>query len=386
MKILHVIPSVSVVHGGPSKAVELMERILQREGVTVETVTTDDDGPGRHVIKSIGVPLLENGVRRWYFRKQFEIYKVSFGLAAWLYRNAKRYDVIHIHALFSFSSLAAAFAAKRTGVPYVMRPLGTLTRYGIMQRRPWAKKLSLALLEGPALRSAAAVHFTSEDEAREASELGIAMRSVVIPIGIEAGPMADGEVFNARFPQLRGLPFILFLSRLDPKKNVEGLLRAFKLVIGQHSNLRLVIAGGGDAAFTSSLVALSQELGLSHAVTWVGHLEGEVKAGAFHLAKAFVLPSFSENFGIAAAEALLAGLPCVLGRGVALAREVEEAGAGLSVEPAAEAIAGGILALLANEEARITMKSKASALASEKYSVQAMGQSLKNLYSGILAQ
>ena len=149
---------------------------------------------------------------------------------------------------------------------------------------------------------------------------------------------------------------------------------------------RAVIAGSGSASYCDGLVALANDLCGSTAVVWAGHLEGDTKAGAFQGAEAFVLPSFSENFGIAAAEALLAGLPCVLGRGVALARDVEAAGAGLAVEPEAAAIASGILAVLAHEEARAMMAVKAVELARERYSLQAMGQNLMNLYAGILAR
>jgi len=248
--------------------------------------------------------LEENGVTRRYFAKCSDFYKVSPALSWWLSRHVRDYDLVHIHALFSFSSIAAAWAARRAGVPYVVRPLGTLGRYGIKQRRPWLKRLSLGVLEGPALRRAAAVHFTAEDEKREAEQTGIPMSGVVIPLGIDPLPAADGRLFRARFPSLGSARYLLYLSRLDRKKNVEGLLRAFSQCAAQWPGAILVIAGDGAPGYAAGLKALADDLGLKDRVVWAGHVDGDLKASALAGAELFVLPSFSENFGIAAAEAL----------------------------------------------------------------------------------
>src|SRR5688572_9999706 len=112
VKVLHVIPSLSLVHGGPSVALPIMEGALRDLGIEVETATTDDNGAGKRCTKALGVPTSENGVTRWYFRKQTEFYKVSLPLRRWLQREVSRFDVIHIHALFSFASVAAAMAAR----------------------------------------------------------------------------------------------------------------------------------------------------------------------------------------------------------------------------------------------------------------------------------
>ena len=383
MKVLHVIPSLAAVHGGPSQALALMERALAAQGVAVETATTDYDGPGRRNGKPAGRPLAENGAVRRYFPKRLEFYKVSPGFARWVWRQAGGYDIVHIHALFSFTSVAAAWAARWAGVPYVVRPLGTLSRYGVGRRRPWLKRLSLALIEGPILRHAAAVHFTSAVEWREAEALGVPLRGVLIPLGIEPGPAADGAALRAAFPALREGRCVLFLSRLDPKKNLEGLLRAFSLGRDALPDVRLVVAGDGAPAYVAGLKALSAALGLADRVVWAGHLDGGLKASAFALAEVFALPSFSENFGIAAAEALMAGLPCLLGEGVALAAAVERAGAGVAVAPDPESILRGLARLLADAPGRTAMAAAAAALARRDYSAQAMGETLARLYADI---
>lgn len=384
LQVLHVITSNARVHGGPSRALALMEVELAGQGLQVVTATTDDDGPGRHNGKPLGKPTQENGVTRWYFRKQMDFYKTSLGLGWWTLRNARTFDVVHIHALFSFNTLVAAWSARLAGVPYVIRPLGTLSHYGVTQRRPWLKRASLALLEGPALRHAAAVHFTSDDEQHEAAQWGLPMRGVVIPLGIEPAPKADAALVRALYPTLGVAPYLIFLSRLDPKKNVEGLLQAFARVLPGWPGLRMLMAGDGAAAYVAKLHGMAAELGLGENVVWAGRVDGDLKASALFSAKLFVLPSFSENFGIAAAEALMAGLPCVLGQGVAIAGDVAAAGAGVAVAPDPASIAAGLQQVLADESRRVAMGAAALRLAQDKYSAKAMGANLVALYSEIL--
>ena len=386
MKVLHVIPSLSAVHGGPTRALALMEQALASHGVSVETATTDDDGPGRRNGKACGQPLQENGVPHWYFAKLLEFYKPSPAFARWIGSEVARYDIVHIHALFSFTSVAAARAARRAGVPYILRPLGTLSDYGMQQRRPWLKSLSLRFVEGPLLRDAAAVHFTSEQEAVEARQLGIPMNEAVIPLGVEPGLFAPGAMDGAGVTRSSTCPHALFLSRLDPKKNVEGLLAALALLKDEFPQLRLVVAGDGTAVYVEALKALARRLQLEDRISWAGHVEGSVKAGLFHQAGFFVLPSFSENFGIAAAEALAAGLPCVLGEGVAIAPHVVSAGAGVAVAPDAASIAEGIRRIMSDPKRLVLMSAHARRLAHERYSTDAMGANLRKLYTDILSR
>lgn len=381
LKVLHVIPSLAAAHGGPSRMIELMERALTRRGIDVETATTDDDGFGRRNGKPCAMPLHENGVIRRYFSLRLNFYKVSPGFARWIFRHAGDYDLLHIHALFSFPSVIAATAARRAGVPYVIRPLGTLNRYGVTARRPRLKRLSLKLIEAPILRHAAAVHFTSEAERIEAEELRVPMQSAVIALGEEPPESSDPSAIVARFPELAGSRNILFLSRLDPKKNVEGLLKAFALCCGDLTDARLVIAGDGSAGYVASLRLLATRLGFSDRVTWTGHLSGELKASAFASARVFALPSLSENFGISVVEAMMAGLPCVLGSGVAIAGTIAQAQAGLIVEVNHQSIARGLVQLMTNEPLRALMATNAARLAREQFSTEAMGASLADLYA-----
>lgn len=377
LRVLHVIPSISSVHGGPSKAILTMEAALSAIGLSVTTLTTDDDGPGRRLA---AFPPAGPGVTRIYRRKRTEFYKVAPGLAAWLWNNAAGFDVVHIHALFSFSSVAAALLCLRRGVPYVVRPLGTLASYGLSGRRRHLKRLSLALLESRVLEGASAVHFTSEREAEEARQaLRRPLKGVVIPLGLsglgESRPERRYSVTAEASAQT-----VLFMSRLDPKKNVEGLLEAAALIAPACPGLRLVIAGQGAPSYERGLHERACKLGLGDKVEWLGHIEGPAKTAALARADFFVLPSHSENFGIAVAEAMQVGLPCVVGRGVALAASIETAGAGIAVDPDPQSIAAALETLISKPRERRRMGENARRLAQAEFSAEVMAHKLAALY------
>jgi glycosyltransferase involved in cell wall biosynthesis len=354
-----------------------MESALAERGVQVETATTNDDGPGRRNDKPGGEAVRENGVTRRYFAKRTDFYKASPEFARWIDRHVRDYDVVHLHSLFSFTTTAGARAARRAGVPYVIRPLGTLEAWSLAHRRPWLKQLSLRWLEAPLLRDAAAVHFTSEDESRQSAATGIAMRGMVIPLGVPmpaqtSAPRANGAALR-----------VLYLSRLAPKKNLEALLEACVVLNADGVAWQLTIAGDGELQYSQALRQRAHALGIDANVEWLGRVQGEAKKLAFEAADVFALPSHSENFGIAAAEALAQGLPCVLGRGVAIAQDVQDAGAGMAIDPSAANIAAALKHMIP-ADTRATMSARAARLARERYSIAAMGARLEQLYTDIV--
>jgi glycosyltransferase involved in cell wall biosynthesis len=375
MRALHVIPSIGPLRGGPSVAMGIIARALRDAGVHVDVATTNDNDTELLNVP-IAQPVDENGVRYWYFERTMQPYTTSAGLASWLRVNTANYDVVHAHALFSFSTSASAAAARRSAVPYVVRPLGTLARYG-MQQHSLLKQLSWYTVERRLLKQAAAVHFTSEAEREESERLG-KWRSVVIPLGIDA----PSEVTHVPTDSER--PVYLFLSRIHPKKRVELLLQAFWLVRETVPAAQLIVAGFGDGEYVRSLKSLGEELGVSSNVTWVGHTTGSDKTALLAQATAFVLPSVNENFGIAPVEALAAGVPVILTRGVAIHREVEAHEAGIIADDTVSDLADAMLQLR-DPATRGAMSQRAAALARSTFSVDAMKRGLVALYEKILA-
>jgi glycosyltransferase involved in cell wall biosynthesis len=144
-----------------------------------------------------------------------------------------------------------------------------------------------------------------------------------------------------------------------------------------------VIAGGGDPTYRWALERQAREMGLADIVRWLGHVEGDERAAAFAAADVFVLPSYSENFGIAAVEAMMAGLPCVLTSGIAIAREAAEAGAVEMSEPHAEALRAALERLIQDDDLRRLRGAHARRFAQDRYSVDSMAQRLCELYRDV---
>ena len=248
MKVLHVIPAVAARYGGPSTAVVAMCRALAHHGIEPMIATTDADGPGRLDLV-LGQPTMWQGVPAIAFRRDFsEAYKYSRRLAQWMRHHVREFDVVHIHAVFSHACLAAASACRRAKIPYIVRPLGTLAPWSL-QQKPGRKRLMRTLMVNRMLDSAAAVHCTSDAEKRAVDELSLTTRTVVIPLGIDQDWLDQPPV--AASDRQRD-PYVLVVSRLHPKKNLEPLIESFvEIVRAGGASWRLVIAGSGDAEYVA---------------------------------------------------------------------------------------------------------------------------------------
>jgi glycosyltransferase involved in cell wall biosynthesis len=381
MRLLHVIPSVSKLDGGPSNAIWQMIDSIRLADEEIEiTVLTSNHGAADE-IKDLQAKYESNARLKLQVVSLTTIpYKVSLRGAAWLLRNVVRFDVVHSHAMFSFLPLFACFVARIRRVPYIMRPLGTLNSYGLTRRRPIAKRLSMAVIEKPLLRRASSVHCTSDAEVGDVRALCLLAETAVIPLAVPRFVRPREEAISAFVGAHRGKFAVLFLSRLDPKKNVECLLEAFALVRKSDRGIVLIIAGDGDPNYVALLRRKADALSLPADIIWTGHIEGERKAAAFSAANLFVLPSHSENFGVAAAEALSAGLPCVLSNGVAISQQVSAYGAGIAVDPNAQALAQAITKFKENPRLRTEASAAALRLAEEVFSSEAIGARLLALY------
>lgn len=217
MKVLHIVPSISLIYGGPSQMVLGLAPALAKEGVEVTVITTDSNGDTGQ--KPLDVPLntaiKQDGYEIIYFRcAPFRRYKFSLDLLKWLKRHAREYDIAHIHALFSPVSSAAATVCRQQKLPYILRPLGTLDPSDLRKKK-LLKQLYAAIIERQNIAGAAAIHFTSDQEAKISARFGVATQDLVIPLGVVPPQLATHQQKLA-IPQ--DVPVILFMSRIDPKK------------------------------------------------------------------------------------------------------------------------------------------------------------------------
>jgi glycosyltransferase involved in cell wall biosynthesis len=176
----------------------------------------------------------------------------------------------------------------------------------------------------------------------------------------------------------------LFLSRIDAKKGLDLLIPALAAMKGRGVPLALVIAGQGEPAFESTLRREAARLGVESELVWGGFVRGRDKLALLAEADLFVLPSYSENFGIAVVEAMACSLPVVVSDQVAIHREVGRAGAGVVVPCQVEDLAGALTRLAASADARREMGARARALARGCFSLDRMTTRLVEMYEEIL--
>jgi len=392
MKILHVIPSISRRRGGPSVAALEMVAALRDRGVDARILTTNDDGPGLLQELPIGswtewegVPVL--AFPRWSPPlKPLREFAISLAFNRWLAAHLGDFDLLHVHALFSWPSTSAMAQARRAGVPYALSTIGQLCRWSLAQHSR-RKRLLLSLIDHRNLAGAASLHFTTNSEREEASDLSLPTPSFVLPLGVHLpGHAIPTDDDQAHQPSSATPCRFLFLSRLHPKKQLENLLDALALLRERQPKAcwLLQIAGDGDPAYLNSLRQRVRRLQLDEHLQWLGYVEGEQKWRTLAAADWFVLPSASENFGIAAIEALAAGTPVILSPGVAVAEAITAAGAGRLCDPEPHALSSDLEASLAGPPA--AMRTAAMDLAATAYSWPAIAARLDSTYASLLLE
>ena len=372
MKVLHVIPSVDERSGGPAAAIVPMCRALQEQGIEVFLATTSH---GLTQTNTDSVTEYKGVPARFFEVQAGASFKYSSPLTKWLKTSVRGFDLVHIHAVFNHASVAAARVCRKTGVPYVVRPLGTLDPWS-MKQKAGRKKVFWSLVGKRMLSGSAAVHYTAVGEKTATEEsLGI-NHGRVIALGVEVNAVAQTKRATDWFPDLDKCRYVLFLSRLDPKKNVEVLIDAFESL--KDDALRLVIAGDGSRDYVASL---KQRACRSEKIIFTGWVDGEQKEALLRDASLFVLPSSQENFGLSVIEAMARGVPVLVSPHVNLAHEIEAANAGWVVDLAQ--LNDGLASALENETERARC-GKAAFQFSKQFSWERTATELVELYRQIV--
>lgn len=386
MRVIHVISSLAPVLGGPSKACIEMARAVAARGHTVEVYTTDFGLEGR--VRADGAPVPDGGASVRYFPVQRpRALKPSWPLYAALARDLPQADIVHLHSLYLFHDWAAGRICRRVGVPYIVRPHGTLDPY-IWRRHRARKQVMEWAFQNRVLRHAAAIHYTTEEEMRLAAPCAQGAPGVVVPLGVELDAydsLPPPDRFFARHPETRGKRIVLFLSRLHEKKGLDILAASFGRIAKTFPDAHLVLAGPDDGMGAKADEWL-RNAGVADKATRTGMIEGEEKGAALAAASVFVLPSYSENFGIAVLEAMAAGLPVAISDQVNLWREVERGGAGLVSPCDADAFTGLLERLLGDPAEARRMGEAGRKLAQEKFTWPRIAVELETLYADVAAR
>ena len=386
LKVLHIIPSVSLARGGPSKAVIEMVSALRDNDVDAEIATTNDDAQNR-----LDVPLNKqtnyNGAPVIFFNRfsptvsAIREFAYSNRFRKWLNKNIHLYDIIHVHAIFSFCSSYAMYLARKKNIPYIIRPIGQLEAWSLSQSK-FRKQLYLKLIEKKNIVNANSIHFTAYSEQQQSlAALQNTFANQVIPLGINIAPEIEGarQKMLSRWSLNPNVINLLFLSRLHPKKGLERLLNA--LSKAQGPAFQLIIAGEGDDNYKKSLINLIKRLGLNEYCHLVGFVEGNDKQLLLQGSDLFILPSYSENFGIATLEAMASATPVIISNEVALSTEVKKYNLGWVTDLNEEELRKSIEQALTSSQRYKEIGAAAKDFADKNFNWSTQANKLKKLYS-----
>jgi len=409
MRILQIIPSISLVYGGPSQMVLGLSAALASQGIDVTIITTDSNGDiGQPPLDvPLNQPIKQNGYQIIYFRcSPFRRYKFSLSLLQWLNENAQQFDIAHIHALFSPVTTFAAIIARYRHLPYIIRPCGMLDPADL-QKKKRLKQIYAALVERDNLAGAAAIHFTSKQEAKISERFGLESTGkmpvpqdfvpqdstgkmpvpqdflsldLVIPLGVTAD-------FSPEILRNSEIPIILFMSRIEPKKGLNLLIPALESILADGISFHFVLAGSNpqDADYDTRIKEQIQNSSLGKFTTITGFVSGDSKVELLREADLFVLPSYYENFGIAVAEAMAAGVPVAISDRVYIWEDIQQAEAGWVAPLEVGAIASMIKSALLAPQERQRRGLNAQAYAKKHYNWDAIAQQTIEAYQHILS-
>lgn len=358
MKVLHIISSLDVKTGGPARSVPQTCIELAKLGLHIEIIAQPSSNP-------VDIPEIPN--LKIIFYTYSELIKFAKDL------SNTNYDLIHLQHIWAPYIPIMANAARKKGIPYIITPRGMLEPW-IMARNSWKKKLAMMLYQRKDLNKASLLHATAEMEADSIRKLGFKNPIAVIPNGIDLSdlPAPKREYGNKK---------MVFLSRIHPKKGIELLLEAWNQInIGDWT---LEIAGDGEPAYIESIKQRIDFLTLK-SVKLVGPRYGEEKWNFIKSADIFVLPTFSENFGIVVAEALAMGVPVITTQGTPW-QELETFNCGWWIDLSLETLKANLeIAMKCNSKALIEMGNNGTELISRKYDIKAVALQLTEEYQKLI--
>ncbi|MFP5040683.1 glycosyltransferase [Parasediminibacterium sp. JCM 36343] len=332
MKILHIIPSYkpAFIYGGPIYSVSTLCEAQAALGHQVFVFATDANGKS-----NLSVPLKKiqwvNRVGVYYFpRITGDHTHVSHSLWKYLAKNAKNYDVVHLHSWWSILMIGCAWVLKWKNIPFILSPRGMFSTYSFGNNATTLKKrIFFDWFSKPILQKQV-FHATAASEQSEIHDLfGAGAKVFTLPNLLQFPNLLP---FDIGQHNQRNTIKLLFISRVDPKKGIELLLHAMQQLHKAAMPIHLTIIGSGSHAYENELKKLARSLSIESVVTWKGSVEWRAKFDDILACDVLVLPSYNENFANIVLETLYAGRPVIVSKHVGLSDYVEAQKMGWVIE------------------------------------------------------
>lgn len=300
--------------GGPINSIKNLCYGLTRIGNSCTVCATDSDG-----YQNIDVPLNQPVKREeatvYYFHSPCLIYYgLSPAMKNWLKYNIKNFDIVHINGIWNFPQQYAAYLCRKFNIPYIISPRGSADIRLVKKHLFILKFIYVYIYDIMNFKYASAFHYTTEKEKQYSILKKIKVPSFVVPNSVK---LLDLPLFDTydKIPQpiskIIDSKYILFVGRLNWKKQIDILIKAFSEIKRNHPDLNLVITGPDEGNFSIKLKALAEKLNVTTYVIFTGEVTGYLLYLLYRNSILFVTPSLAENFGHTVIEAITAGVPVV---------------------------------------------------------------------------
>lgn len=330
MNIGFVLTYLADCFGGPVTVVKQIGPRLAELGHIVSYWATTCENDREELASMDGAYLYDIGWPRSWYRSKGLVRGLSAGIAS--------VDIIHINEFWPHPVYAASRIAHANDKPYILRPAGSLGSWPLRSShlKRLKKTIYLNVIGKSMMQGAVCLHACSMQEAEHFRQVGYRGPITVIPNGVDTSEftMGDGSEAEAYWPELKDRPVVLFMSRLSPEKGLDLLIPVWADLVKStaYKDAMLVIAGPDYRGYRKVVEGIIETYNLGSQICMMGMVRGREKLALLRRADVFVLPSYSENFGIVVAEALACGKPVITTTGTPW-EQLHEANAGRWVVP-----------------------------------------------------
>lgn len=388
MKILHIISGLEPKSGGTKTF--LTQLIIKQKLNGLEPQLLSLSKKKNDFLDSIEYKEIKKTRIRTFIFDSFSTYKLSFKFLFWLIKNFSNYDCIHIHALFRFPVDVSMLLSSLWRVPTVFSPHGSFDRnllfisnfkiFGIL-----CKKLIMFVLL-PSIHKVN-FHFTTESEKNSCLFNVKNNRSFIIPIGIDIPSKSslNSKIIRKKIDISKDTFLLGYLGRLQSKKNLTSLIKAYKK-FNEDLKIKnkLIIIGPSEAGYKEKLLKLVRLSMIEDKVIFYKYIPHEEIFKYLNEIDLFVLPSYSENFGISVIESLSVGTPVLISNKVNLYQDIEKYNCGIVVETNFDSIFEGLKKIYFDiNKNKKKFKQNSLLLVEDKYTWDKIIGKFKNLYSQI---
>lgn len=363
MKVIHFIPSLDRRTGGTAFYIQSLVAELGKQA-ELFVVTKKTDNPLE--ITNAKVIYIDLSLRK------IKSIKKNFQEII----DQIKPDIIHINVIWMLQCYVIHSVARLNKIKVVLSPHG-MTEPWILNRNKIKKKIALFLYQKRSLKSADRIHVTAESEKYNFLKLEYNSSVKMIPNGIRL------EEFDLKKDWVKKKK-ILFLSRIHEKKGVEFLLEAIYRIKDIIADYEVIIAGEGEDVYVNKLKKLIADKGMANIIKFIGGVYGVEKFKLYKEADLFVLPTYSENFGIVIAEAMASGTPVITTNGTPW-YELNTLNCGCCIDVGVDALQDALTEFCAKDEEELEIMGRNSRkLIQSKYSSSIIGKKMYDLYKEVL--